>query len=152
MYLVNNPISGQASWVQLTSLSAYSFAAVLASNIDPFLAVRSSMYNTNKSNGVFLFCVFFLFFFFFFVFFFYNIYIRRNNTWLSDFFSLLFLLLNIDRGYSIVPPEPQSGGSERVPTIYVLCKIRKLSQFCHLKIIILQTWKSVYCISKCRSD
>ena len=67
------------------------------------------------------------------------------------FVHIVFLLLNIDRGYSIDPPEPQSGGSSVYPRSTLRAN-KKTITISHLKIIILQKWKSVYCISKYRSD
>ena len=65
----------------------------------------------------------------------------------SFFFHIVFLLLNIDRGYSIEPPEPQLGGSSVYPRSTLRAN-KKTITISHLKIIILSKWKSVYCISK----
>ena len=51
-----------------------------------------------------------------------------------------FLLLNIDRGYSLKPPQL---GPQRVPTIYVFSKNMKNITFFHPKISIFTALK--YC-------
>ena len=53
----------------------------------------------------------------------------------------LFLLLNIDRGYSFEPPH--WGGSNVYPRSMFWAKIRKISHLFHLKVIIFTTVK--YC-------
>ena len=55
----------------------------------------------------------------------------------------LFLLKNIDCGYSLEPPRR----GERVPTIYVLSKNKKNIKIFPVKVLIFTTKKfSVYCI------
>ena len=51
------------------------------------------------------------------------------------FFHIVFLLLNIDRGYSIEPPEPQSGGSSVYPRSTLRANKKTITSS-HLKIII----------------
>ena len=56
--------------------------------------------------------------------------LKLGFTHINMFF--LIFVLKIDCGYSL--EQPQSGGSNVLPTIYVSGKIRKMSHFFHLKI------------------